>query len=393
MFMKREICLLMVSTLFIPRVFASRGIEGVSEALATAENYHSTATVTVQLPQGGDDVVYNPELWSTPSVNSDTLNCCNYLIDWSLSTDNGISKGFTAYHDGNFYRNNDDRLQENHFGWDSIPFLMRHPVQSSSQFTDMLPQMLAKELNQVTSDPSWSYTFTPDTLYHGNPATVLRARQTLHDVTARNVLYIFDPVTLMPLQIERENNPGSISEQMLIIRYTSTDTAPAEGMSEQALIERYPTVFEKFRESNFSLESMRGKFLPAFSLPTLTNQRYTRAKSDHFQVPVIVVFIDPSVATASQTIAELRKAQQMSPRSIDIIYAFLGSDREGVRELIGTPLPGEQILLSAQSLARNCGVTATPSLIIADPTATVKDVIIGFNKTLSTSVIEKTSVL
>ncbi|MDE6266558.1 MAG: hypothetical protein K2M07_04305 [Muribaculaceae bacterium] len=383
----------MATALFFPRMAASGGIESVIDSLSAARNYHSGATVTVQLPQGGDDIVYNLELWSTPSVNGDTLNVCNYLIDWNLTTDNGTSKGFTAYHDGNFYRNNDERLQENHFRWDSIPFLMRHPVQSSSQFTDMLPQMLARELQTVASDSTWSYTFSPDTLYRGKSSAVIKARQRIHGINARNVLYVLDPLTFMPVQIERENNPGSISEQMLIIRFTGTDKAEPQGMTEDALIARYPTVFEKFRESNFSLESMRGKYLPGFSLPTLSNHRYSRGRTDRFQVPVVVAFIDPSVATASQTISEIRKAQQMMPRSIDVIFAFIGSDREGVRELTGQSAAGEQVLMSAQSLARDCGVTSTPSFIIVGEDGIVKDIIIGFNKALSTVVIEKTSVL
>lgn len=393
MFMKREISLLMVLALFIPRASASRGIESVKDSLQNAVNYHSTANVTVQLPQGGDDIVYNLELWSTPSVTGDTLNVCNYLIDWNLNSENGISKGFTAYHDGNFYRNNDTRLQECHFQWDSIPFLMRHPVQSTSQFTDLLPQMLAKELETITTDPTWSYSFSADTIYGGNPATVIQARQTVHDILARKVLYVFNPESFMPVHIERENNPGSISEQMLIIAYTNTNATEPEGMTEEALIERYPTVFEKFRESNFSIESLRGKYLPGFSLPTLTNQRFTRAKNEPFQSPTIIVFIDPSVATAGQTVSEIRKAQDMMPRSIEVIYTFMGSDREGAREIIGKTLPGEQVLMSAQSLARNCGVTSTPSIVIVNEEGIVKDIIIGFNKALSTSVIEKTSVL
>lgn len=385
--------MLMVLALFIPRGFASRGIESVIDTLRCATDYHATATVTVQLPQGGDDVVYNLELWSTPSAQGDTLNACNYLIDWSLDSYNGVSKGFTAYHDGNFYRNNDERLQECHFQWDSIPFLMRHPVQSSSQFTDMLPQLLAGELASMAADSTWSYAFAPDTVYSGTRAAVVRATQRVHGVTARNVLYMLDPVTFMPMLIERENNPGSISEQVLVIRYTATDTAAPQGMTEESLIERYPVVFEKFRESNFSLESLRGKYLPGFSLPTVADRRYTRAKADRFQVPTLVVFLDPSVATAGQTVAELRRAAEQSPRTIDVIYTFMGSDREGVRELMGRTVPGEQVLMSAQSLARNCGVTSTPSIIIVNEDGIVKDIIIGFNKALATSVIEKTSVL
>lgn len=383
----------MVTALFIPRVSASRGIEGVIDSLSNAVDYHSRGTVTVQLPQGGDDVVYNLELWSTPSAAGDTLNVCNYLIDWNLTTANGTSKGFTAYHDGNYYRNSDERLQECHFQWDSIPFLMRHPVQSSSQFTDMLPQLLAQELRTVATDPDWNYTFVADTLCGGEPSAVITARQKVHGVVARNILYILDPQTFMPRKIERENNPGSISEQMLIVKYDLTDRAQPEGMSEEALIERYPAVFEKFRESNFSLESMRDKYLPGFSLPTVTNHRYTRAKTDGFQVPTLVVFIDPSVATAAETIRQIREAQQMMPRSIDVIYTILGSDRDGALELTGQIQPGEQLLMSAQSLARNCGVTSTPSIIIVNQQGIVKDIIIGFNKALSTSVIEKTAVL
>ena len=391
--MKREICLLMVLTLFCPPVFSNRGMKSVIDTLSKAVDYHSHASMTVQLPQGGDDVVYELEFWSTEPSPGDSLCPCRYLIDWRLESENGVSKGFTAYHDGDFYRNNDSRLQECHFRWDSIPFLMKHPVQSTAQFTDLLPQMLARELSLIATDSTWTHTLTPDTIVDGVAATVVTARQTVNDVVARNLLFVLDRQSLMPLRIERENNPGSIAEQMLIVKYADTDRSAPQGLTEDDLIRRYPVVFEKFRESNFSIESLREKQLPGFSLPTVNNKRYTRAKTDRFQVPTLLVFLDPEGDTNPRTIAEIRKARDMMPRSVDVMFAIMGSDRDGASELIGRPLPGEQILMSAQSLARNCGVTSTPSIIIVNEEGTVKDVIIGFNKALSTNVIEKTSVL
>ena len=55
-------------------------------------------------------------------------------------------------------------------------------------------------------------------------------------------------------------------------------------------------------------------------------------------------------------------------------------------------MPGEHLLMSAKSLARDCGVSAYPVTIITNDDGIVADVIIGFNNDMSSSVIQKAAV-
>ncbi len=380
-------------TVLCPSGLSARGINRIIDDLEAIKDYHSEATVDVQLPQG-TDVSYSLKLWSTEPASGDTLAPCSYLIEWKLPTPTGESTGFTAYNNRHLYRHIDTRLQEYHYEWDSIPFLLNNTlagVQRNSQFTNVLPQFVAEQLREITTSPNWKWHFTPDTINNGLKSAVLTGSMIVNGYTGREVIYVFDPESSLPRYIETENNPTSISEQTIIVKYSSTCSEPVPAMTEETLAERYPDVFDSYRENNFTVETLRGKQLPAFSLPTTTGERYQHQKGDRFPATTLIAMLDPSIATASETVKALRDAADMMPRATNILFTFIDTNIAGIESCVPDLRPGEHLLTSARSLARDCGVTSFPTIIIAGSDGTVKDIIIGFNKDLSTVVIEKSS--
>lgn len=382
----------MLLAVIIPMGISAQGIDHIIKALESSRDYHADATVSVQLPQG-DDVNYRVSLWATPSA-PDTLAPCRYLIEWELPDRENVSTGFTSYADGHMFRHSGTRLQEYHYDWDSIPFLIggtRSGVQRNAQFTNLLPQFIAEQLTEIKSKPEWTYTFSPDTINQGRKAAVIQATLTVNGVTGRKATYIFDPETSMPRMIETENNPSTISEQVLVIKFGDPVAEPFPAIAEADLADRYPEVFDTCRESNFSVETLRGKPLPSFSLPTTTGERYTYQKGNPLRAATIVALLDPSTATNAETVEALRSAVSMLPQAADLVFAFTSTDIDGAESAVGPINEGEHLLTSARGMARDCGVTSFPTLIIAGRDGTVKDIVIGFNKNLSTVVIEKTT--
>ncbi len=372
----------------LPGIHA-RGLDKLIEQLSTKKDYHSTVNVTVQQPMG-DDVVYDVEVRSSAAV--DRLSPCDYLIDWTLPAASGASSGFTSYSDGNMFRHVDNRLQEYNFGWDSIPFVInggRSGVQRNAQFTNLLPQFIAEQLKEIATQPGWTYRFTPDTVSGGVESMVLTGRYTVNGFIGKNVLYVFDRETAMPRLVEFENNPTTLSEQVLVMKYDTAGDEPMVLLTEQALASRYPDVFDNYRESNFTIENMRGKYLPAFSVPTSTGQRYQRQKGDEFRCPTLIAVLDQAIATNPETVRAIRDGVAMLPGAADVIYAFVSSDVDAAENAVPDLQAGEHLLVSARGLARDCGVTSFPTLIFAGTDGKVKDVVIGFNKEMSTIVIEK----
>lgn len=367
-------------------------LEKIISTLADVSGYHSRATVEVQLPQG-TEVTYGVEVWSS-AVAGDTLAPCEYLIEWGLSTPSGMSEGFSAYNGRSLFRHSDSRLQEYHYDWDSIPFLInggKNGVQRNTQFTNLLPQFIAEQIRDMIGGKGWTYSYSPDTVTGGQSAAVLKGRLNVNGYVGKNVLYVFNPETCFPRNIEIENNPTTISEQILVIKYSDSGVTAMPSVAEADLAGRYPEVFENYRENNFSAEMLKGKRLPAFSLPTTTAERYQHQRDESFRVPTIIAFIDPSVATAAPTVEAIRNASASLPRSIDAIYAFNVTDIDAIEQIVPSILPGEHLLSSAKGFARDCGIASWPTIIIADTDGSVSDVIIGYSNDLLTKLIEKAS--
>lgn len=346
----------------------------------------------VLLPQAEDPVSYDIRLQSTIADN-DRLAPCRYLITWTHGTDSTQDdvNGFAAYFDGSHYRYRDGRLQEYHYNWDSIPFIMRGGgVQGSAQFTDVLPQFMGKELQRLVSDSNFVYTYAPDTLYNGRHVSVLSGKTIFHGYVSKESTYILDPATLMPLAVQHENNPGSISEQSVSITYGEPLVTPFPLSSEDDLIVMYPDLFEKYRESNFRIENLPGTLLPTFTarIPS-GSDRYVYHRGSSLPQPLVLILVDESGANTQATVNAVRKAASMSPTPFDILSVFVTSpDTELITEIIGRPATGETIVTGGRALARDCGVSSYPTIIYVDREGKVADVTLGYNKDLSNVVIQ-----
>ena len=122
--MKGKSRLLMVLAALGPLGISAQGIADVVAALEKTGCYEANASFNVSLPQSDKDVVYEVSLASAPAPAA-TLSPCSYLTEWGLETPSGTVKGFSAYFDGHHYRYRNERLQEYHMDWDSIPFMSR----------------------------------------------------------------------------------------------------------------------------------------------------------------------------------------------------------------------------------------------------------------------------
>lgn len=378
-----------ITSILNPTVFLLllASIPSIIQALASTPPYEADVRFSVSMPQTDTDVVYDIKLASI-STPGDTLAPCDYLIDWTL----GETSGFTSYFGGNLYRFRDSRLAEYHTSWDAAPFEAARAgggVQRAAQFTGLLPQFIAGELAAMQDDPRYTIAVA-EKVFGGAPAVEVSSRMEVGGAVVQEKTYLLDPETSLPLRVVTESNPASITEQTIVTDYTTLAGADPLPRTEEALIARYPEVFENFRESNFSIENLPGRPLPAFALPTLTGERYIHDLGAPFKSPTVVALIDPAGDAAFNRlmVESLREAVALSPIPADLILAFAGSDIDTAESIAGRLLPGETHLLRARSLARDCGVASLPVVIVAAPDATVTKVLLGFNKNISQSVIQ-----
>ena len=374
-----------------PRV---ESVAALADRLDNISPFAADVNFEVAMPMATDDVVYKVRLESEAQP-IDTLCGMNYLVRWELPREESVSDGFLAYFDGHHYRYRDNRLQEYHFGWDSIPFLTAGGgVQRNGQFVNLLPTALAAELRAMMADSDFSLHFTADTVVAGRKSVVVSGVQTTNGFTGRNYRLVADAETFLPVSLSNEYNPGQVSEQGVEVTYSYNGASGSEvPLTEEQLVALYPEVFEKFRESNYRIENLRGLELPAFSLPTPTAERYTRHKGDPFKAPTVLAIIDPEVESARATVAALRKSVAAMPCEVDLIMAFMGSNADLIEEVAGAPAVGETILMSAKSLARDCGTSVYPTVLVLGRNAKVENVILGFNNNLSEDVIQSIALI
>ena len=372
------------------------GVESVAERLEGLSPFAAEATYSVALPMLEDDVVYSLKL-ASEEADGDRLLGMDYLIRWSLPPKEGgePSEGFLAYFDGHHYRYRDNRLQEYHYDWDSIPFLSSNGgVQSNGQFVDLLPGSIARELRMMLSSEDYTVDFEPKAVADGRDVSVVTAIHNVRGFVGRNYRLTVDAESGRPLSIDNEYNPGQISEQGVSVKY-DYGSAPelAAVKSEEELMAIYPEVFEKFRENNYRIENLRGLPLPGFSLPTLTGERYSRNRGEKFKSPVVLAIIDPQVASAGETVKILQQVVATMPREITLLLAFTGNNIDQIEELTGMERVGETHLMSAKSLARDCGTSVYPTVLVVEPSGIVANVILGFNNSLGEDVIQSLALI
>lgn len=366
---------------------ASPSLLTVSEALDSHKCIKGTAAYEVMLPSSPDPVTYTIHLMSSPAQQADTLAPCDYLISWSLPRPKGVSKGFTAYYDGNHFRYRDLKLQEYHYAEDPTPFSIGKGVQNQAQFTELLPAYMARTLRMMATDSGFTYTMRETPF-----GITVTGKCTMRGYDAYHFDYTFDNNTKLPKSIDIVYNPASISEQTISIKFDWQPDGTCTPISEAAIVAKWPDVFEKFRTSNFRVESLVGADLPEFTSQAIGRDRYVHHHGDSFSAPTVIVFLDPEVTTAAETVEAVRTARSAAPVDFNIIFAFPSSDKDSVMALVGETGgsdDGETVLLNARSLQRDCGVNSFPTLIFSDADGRVKQLQTSYNKDLSSIVIQK----
>ncbi len=378
--MRERISVFLLLCVVSPGIWA-RGIEDFVSALSRADDYHARGRLEVYLPSAQEPVAYDISLISKPNP-TDSLSPCSYLIDWRSADPDHPSAGFTAYFDGNFYRFRGDRLQEYHTSATPAAFApggdTGKGVQQQAQFVSLLPQFLARELR----NPEYTY----------NIIDPERSATIEGQGAGREFVYRFNPATLLPVSATVTFNPGTLSEQTTSWQVQeSLPTSSPTDFSEEWLREQYPDAFGRYRSSTFRAESLKGEALPTFSVPVAgTRERFAHRKGDPMEALTLVVFLDPEVATAAGTVAQVREAASQAPVPVHILWAFpTTNSAEEILDLLGQAREGEVALSSARSLASDCGVTLFPTLILVGKDGMVKDVTIGANQDLSAIVIQK----
>lgn len=393
--------LLVVFTLFFAGLNVSRAatptISDIISRLATDSAYTAEVDFSVTMPQMPEDVIYTVTLHQRPA-DTDSLAPCRYLIEWLLTGRDRPVNGFSAYFDGHHYRFSGTKLQEYHTSYDPTPFLptllgssRAIGVQRSAQFVELLPSFLAEKLRSMATDPRYTISLIPDTLISGMPCTVVDAVMTIDGTTAMEGEYVFSRLSLLPLRSTLENNPGAVAEQTVTASYRHAPDSACftEPLSEQLLIDRWPEPFARFRTGNFRLENLRGLPLPDIAAHTLSGRRYIHSSGSPLRAPTIAVIMNSPQVFNSDLISSIRTLPQILPLSTDILWIFVDSHPESVQQLVGQPVDGEQTLLSARSVARDCGVASLPAIILINSDGTIADSIIGFRKGLSSIIAQK----
>lgn len=390
--MRQFLIALLAAACAAPALHATLTLDSILDRWLTLPSYAARATFAVSMPQMPDDVVYTLDLASERAAATDTLLPVSYLIEWTLPAETRPTEGFSAYFGGNHFRYaGGEKLQEYHLESDPAPFATRGTgsrrtagVHRTAQFASLLPALMALELKEQMTNDAYSLRFIPDTLADGARRPAIVVRLTVDGVACQEGEYLLDAATLLPQRVTFENNPGSISEQTIVTLYGAPDAErlPDAPISEELLIRRHPQVFGKFRRSTFRTESLVGHPLPGFALPTLTGERYARSTGDAFRAPTVIAIVDPDTGFSSETVAAVRRAADRLPYSPDIIFAATSSNTDSVEELLGALRPGEHHLISAQPLARDCGVSTTPVVIVASAAGNVAFVVTGYTPSL-----------
>lgn len=376
--------LMVMAAIILPGYVAGEEVASLVAQLEGMTPYSAQVRYAVAMPMAEDDVVYSLTI-ASENHPADTLCGVAYIIDYSL--DGSDTNGFTAYFDGHYYRYRDHRLLEYHRRWEPAVFeTAAGGVQRNGQFVDLLPFSIAAELRRIAADTT--YTLSP--LKTSGDELSFRAVRRIAGHESQVIDFSFSAADGRPLKVNRLLNPGLLGEQEVTALYNYSDTLALRAFSsEEELMEKYPEVFERYRQSNFRVENLRGLPLPQFALPTPTRERYTYQKGEGFASPTAIAVLDPEVASAGATIGAVRDAVANLPAACDVIFMFIGNNTDLIEELTGQLQPGETTLTSATPFVRDTGVNSFPTIILCDREGVVADVLLGYSRSLTDNLLQR----
>lgn len=377
-------------------------VEKVASQMASNADVCAQAQLRVSMPQLPDDITYRIDLTQRSSLLPDTLAPTDYLIEWSTVRGGQTMRGFSAYYSGHHFRYaGGEKIQEYHVDADATPFNPRHEpgarggVQRNARFVDILPAFVAERLASDARSGRCRMAVHADTVVDGRHVLVIDAVSLLPGgATGRESEYVIDRATALPLRVTNENSPGSISEQTLMVSYSYADASCPDSISEPVLIDRWPDEFANMRRSTFRFEQMVGHQLPAFSLPTTTGERYTRAGAgDPLAAPTVIALLESGQAFNRQMVTDVRAAVASLPFAADIIWVYADTHVDGIESETGSSRMGEHLLMSGRGLLRDCGASMLPALVFADTNGSVQAITVGYNNDLTSDVIQKLTVI
>ncbi len=361
-----------------------------------ANCYQGRALFTVTMPQFDDDVIYEVDLFQYPNP-ADTLLGFDYLISWRPRSQVGAGEGFSAYFVGNHYRYSGHKLQEYHFSVDSLPFCVGKGrmggVHRAAQFVNLLPSVVIDEIKAMAVDSAYAFTYHCDTVVDGIHRRGIDIDMRVGGVTARESEYLFDIVSGIPVRIRNENNPGSITEQSVWVAYSDSTFMPCGALTEDQLISMFPDAFGRYRQSTFRIDNLPGTPLPGFSLPTISNERFSRRESDGFREATMVVLLSADGGFTEALIDAVRAGVDLMSYPVNVIWVFTDNHVGSITDILGDVRRGETLLINGESLARDCGVTTPPAIVMTGRDGIVRYVSVGFNNGITSDVIQKMTLL
>ena len=367
-------------------------IEQLQERLGAINSYAASAKYCILLPSAETEVIYNIELQSLPAP--DAITPCNYFITWHKASQPEKSFGFAACSDGNYFRYADERLREYHSATDTLTTNTTDGgAQSTARFTDLLPAFMLREVNRIVSDSAYTYRFNSEAVYAGVKAVRLEAVETVKGYDVRQLSYTFEAVSGAPLHVAIENNPDTQYEQSVTVDYAAPGTDLLDNFSEVALSALYPDIFNRLRERDLRVDNLAGTAMPQFSCPTLAGDRYTYRRGEPFQRPALIAVIDPNATSTAADIEAVRRACGSTTAPIDIIWAVNSRHTDTIETLFSPANGNETILIGANSIIKNCGITDLPTIILVNNEGIIKSAGTAANKNLTEIVIQMTESL
>lgn len=98
-----------------------------------------------------------------------------------------------------------------------------------AQFVELLPAYIADRLETMSADSAYTVTVEPQRVFDGRMVTPVTAVMTIRGEDVMELEYLLDPSTWLPVRITTESNPGSITEQSILVTLTplpAADCAP-----------------------------------------------------------------------------------------------------------------------------------------------------------------------
>lgn len=375
------------------RASANSNLDQLVAGLEGIKSYKSKATFEVLIPQSSEPIVYELSLTANDNVN-DNLSPCDYIVEWTINGGKSDSSGFSAYHNGNHYRYRDNKLLEYHMEWDSIPFRsdnIGQGVQNQALFVKYLPANLAEHIKRISNDTTYYISTGLINVSKAHSAIVVKGTHTIADVVCEEFEYVFDRKTALPIRIHIESNPASISEQTIDVKYSESTTDVDVPITDEALMESYPIVFEKYRQCNYHIKNLIGEILPEFSAQTIGGSHYSFKKGDTLNSPTMFAVLDTKSEYSKRIISNIRLAYQNMPFESKIVWIFSENNKCDILKTIDKQLNNEEIYINSHSFIQKCGITSTPTTILANRNGKIIDVIIGFSKDLPSIITQNLS--